>query len=81
MSTSETPRWWREIDCPLDRYERACREQTAAEAAVTKMSDLRARCLAELHHDGWSHAKIAEAVGISRSRAQQLVERGGDVVP
>ena len=53
----------------------------AAEEAVTRLSDLRARCLAELHYDGWSYAKIAEAVGISRARVQQLVERGSDVTP
>ena len=76
-----TPLWWRDIDDPLDRYERAVQEQAAAEEAVTRLSDLRARCLAELHYDGWSYAKIAEAVGISRARVQQLVERGSDVTP
>lgn len=75
-----TPQWWHEIDDPMDRYRRAGRAQADAEAVVTRLSDLRARCLAELHVDGWSYARIAEATGISRARVQQLVERGRDIV-
>lgn len=78
---SETPDWWGEIADPVDRYERAGREQAAAESVVTRLSDLRARCLAELHADGWSLARIAEGTGLSRARVQQLVKRGADVVP
>ncbi|MGV7251943.1 helix-turn-helix domain-containing protein [Mycobacterium kansasii] len=77
---SETT-WWASIDDPLARYEHAGREQQSAEAVVTRMSDLRARCLAELHADGWSYATIAAATGLSRARVQQLVQRGADVVP
>jgi DNA-directed RNA polymerase specialized sigma24 family protein len=73
--------WWMQIDDPLDRYHRAGLEQQAAEALVTRMTNLRARCLAELNVDGWSYGKIARETGLSRARVQQLVERGIDVVP
>jgi DNA-directed RNA polymerase specialized sigma24 family protein len=81
LAVSMTEDWWRAIDDPLDRYERAGREQRSAEALVTRLTDLRARCLAELHIDGWSYARIGQATGLSRSRVQQLVERGGNVIP
>ena len=73
--------WWGRINDPLQRYERAGREQQAAEAVVTRISDLRARCLAELHADGWSLARIAKSTGLSKARVQQLVGRGAKVVP
>lgn len=76
-----TEDWWLDTDDPLDRYELAGRKQVEAQEAVVRLSDLRARALAELHVDGWSFAKIAAATGITRARAQQLVERGRDVVP
>lgn len=69
------------IDDPLDRYQRALVEQRAAEIAATRAADLRARVCAELHLDGWSYARIATAIGVTRARAQQLVNRGRDVVP
>ena len=74
-----TPDWWDDIADPVARYGRAGQEQAAAEAVVTRLSDLRARCLAELHTDGWSYARIAQETGLSRARVQQLVERGRDV--
>ncbi len=77
---SETD-WWAPLDDPLDRYRRATCEHVAAAASVGRMTDLRARALAELHVDGWSFARIAGAVGLTRSRVQQLVERGRGVVP
>ena len=76
-----TPDWWDMLADPLDRYSKAGQAQAAAEAVVTRLSDLRARCLAELHADGHSLAQIARATGLSRARAQQLVERGRDVIP
>jgi DNA-directed RNA polymerase specialized sigma24 family protein len=68
------------LDDPLERYARAGAEQAAAEQLVSYLTDLRARCLAELHVDGWSYARIAGSTGLSRARVQQLVERGRDVV-
>lgn len=76
-----TPAWWGETLDPLDRYSKAVKAQADAESVVTRLSDLRARCLAELHADGHSLAQIARATGLSRGRAQQLVERGRDVIP
>ncbi len=76
-----TPAWWDEIADPIGRYARAGQEQAAAEAVVTRLSDLRARCLAELHTDGMSLAQIAAKTGLSRARVHKLVARGRDVVP
>jgi len=53
----------------------------AAEERVTRLTDLRARCLAELHTGGWSLRRIASATGLSHPRVQQLVDRGSEVVP
>jgi len=46
-----------------------------AEAAVERIADARAAVAGELHTAGASYAQIATALDISRSRAQQLVER------
>jgi len=68
------------IDDPLARYQ-ACRDlETLAEAWVARLADLRGRAAAEMHVDGASYAAIAALIGVSRSRAQQLVARGADVV-
>ena len=52
-----------------------------AEALVTAIAQQRAECAAQLHNDGLSFDEIAAALTLpdrqmSRSRAQQLVERG-----
>jgi DNA-directed RNA polymerase specialized sigma24 family protein len=73
------PDWWWDIDDPLARYVAATRAQGALVAQVEEMTDLRARAVADLHVDGWSMARIAGALGVSRGRAHQLVERGRDV--
>jgi hypothetical protein len=82
-------RWqqlWLSMDDPADRAEWAAARAEELRAAAERMSDLRARGLAELHVDGWSYTRIArEALGglsgSSRSLAQKLVERGREVVP
>ena len=61
---------------PMDRYLTAGLDLAVAEAEVARCADERARALADLHGEGWSYARIAEATGLSRARAQQLVERG-----
>lgn len=76
-----TEQWWLDIDDPLARFEASGRRMAEAEKAVGRLADLRARALAELHVDGWSFASIAAATGMTRARAQQLVQRGRDVVP
>jgi DNA-directed RNA polymerase specialized sigma24 family protein len=80
MASMSENTWWSRISDPLQRYERAGREQQAAEALVTRMTDLRARCLADLHAGGQSLTQIAKATGLSRARVQQLVSRGANVV-
>jgi len=70
---------YRTLDDPLDRWDMAKRLQAQAEQIVTLSTDMAARALAELHVDGWSYARIAEVVGVSRARVQQIVERGREV--
>lgn len=62
-------------------YLDAMAELANAKADVTTWSDRRAYTLAKLHAHGWSLARIAEAVCLSRARVQQLVERGRGVQP
>jgi len=65
----------------LGAYAEAMTEQAVAEAEVAKWADRRALAVARLSGDGWSYARIGEALGLSRSRVQQLVERGREVEP
>lgn len=67
---------YRSWDDPLDRAHAAAQWATTADGLVSFLADLRARALAELHVEGWSYGRIAEATGLSRARVQQLVERG-----
>lgn len=62
-------------------YLDAMAEQACAETAVAKWSDRRAYALAQLHAHGWSLARIAGVVCLSRARVQQLVARGTEVTP
>lgn len=71
---------YRALDDPLDRYDAACAMRDDAEVLVGLAADMAARALAELHVDGMSYGRIAEAIGVSRQRAAQLVQRGADVV-
>lgn len=70
---------YRTMDDPVIRDGFASGVMDDAAALVTLASDMRARVVAELHMDGWSFAKIATELGLSRSRVQQLVQRGRDV--
>lgn len=45
-------------------------------AAAARMAEERARNAAAMNASGDSYAKIGDALGISRGRAQQLVEAG-----
>lgn len=60
---------------PLVRYEALTRAQTVFEAMAGRIAEERARAVGEMHSSGLSYAQIAEAIGFTRSRAQQLVER------
>lgn len=63
---------------PIVRYALLSRAGEAYDQLVSRIAWLKARCAAELHISGGgrlSHAGIAEALQVSRGRAQQLVER------
>lgn len=45
-------------------------------AAARRIAAERARNAAAMHDSGMSYAKIAEALNLTRARAQQLVEAG-----
>lgn len=75
----ERPQRTPEVDALLDKYRAAMAEQARVEAELAECSDRRARALTKLHAHGWSFARIAKAVCLSRARVQQLVERGRDV--
>lgn len=64
------------IGDPLDRYARATEEQTRYENAAQQAGRLRALAALAIHELGASYATIAHVTGLTRSRAQQLVEAG-----
>lgn len=63
----------------LAAYREAERQLAAADAEVTRSADRRAAAVAALSGDGWSYARIAAQLRVSRARVQQLVERGRQV--
>jgi len=58
-------------------YAHLTSRQALLAAAAAAIAGMRAQLLAGLWRDGASYAAIAERTGMSRGRAQQLVERGG----
>lgn len=62
----------------MERYARASAEQAHHDAVSAALADERARVCAEWWDGGTglSYARIGDLIGASRSRAQQLVERG-----
>jgi hypothetical protein len=60
---------------PLTRYAALTRAQAVHEAVVKRVGAERARAVADMHAAGLSYARIAEVIGFTRARAQQLVER------
>lgn len=67
-----------DITDPMERYHRATAAQVHHEAVSAALADERARVCAAWWDggNGLTFAKIGELIGASRSRAQQLVERG-----
>lgn len=61
---------------PLDRYARATEEQGRYEQAAKRAGQIRALAALAIHELGASYATIAHVTGLTRSRAQQLVEAG-----
>jgi hypothetical protein len=60
---------------PLTRYDALTRAQTVYEAVAMRVAAERARAVADMHDTGLSYGRIAEVIGFTRARAQQLVER------
>lgn len=60
---------------PLVRYDVLTRAQEMYDAVVMRVAAERARAVADMHATGLSYGRIAEVIGFTRARAQQLVER------
>jgi DNA-directed RNA polymerase specialized sigma24 family protein len=63
----------------LERYEMETRRLAAANRARHEAADARAAAVAELAEDGWSMARIAAELGMTRANAHKLVKRGREV--
>lgn len=61
---------------PLDRYRMASEQEALHRAAARRMVELRAMAALELHENGVSYRRIATGIGLTRARAQQLVQQG-----
>lgn len=61
---------------PVERFKVLTEAGVTARSVVEGLAIERAKVLAEMHAAGQSYAQIAERVGLTRARAQQLVERG-----
>jgi hypothetical protein len=64
------------IEDPLCRYREAVAAESLHRAALRRLVDVRALSALELHERGSSYGRIADSVGLTRARAQQLVQRG-----
>jgi hypothetical protein len=60
---------------PLTRYQALSRAQSFYETLARRIAAERARAVAEMHDAGVSYGRIADEIGFTRARAQQLVER------
>ena len=60
---------------PLIRYEALTCAQAVYDAVTVRVAAERARAVADMHDAGLSYGRIAEVIGFTRARAQQLVER------
>lgn len=62
---------------PVIRYTMLSKDSVLLRAAVDRLGVERARTVAAMHAPGgMSYSQIGEALGLSKARAQQLVERG-----
>jgi hypothetical protein len=62
---------------PLVRYDALTAAQASYEDLAKRIAAERARAVSQMHDAGLSYGGIAELIGFTRSRAQQLVERAG----
>lgn len=58
---------------PFDRLAAVTRRLAESTREIDELSRLRRDLVAELHGRGFSHARIAEAAGLSRGRIFQLL--------
>lgn len=68
----------------LPRYMHLSSRQSLFAAVVDRLACERAALATEVYQslgEGRSYAKVAEALGVSRSRAQQMIERSRAQVP
>ncbi|MDE9367315.1 hypothetical protein PZ938_16970 [Luteipulveratus sp. YIM 133132] len=61
---------------PVKRLRAATEGVSAAQRTMTELARMRRSLVQELHADGWSYAKIADAAGLSRGRVHQVRHQG-----
>lgn len=59
-------------DKRIDNINRIARQIETTKTKLAELGQQRREAVAELRADGWSYQQIADALGITRSRAQQL---------
>lgn len=67
--------WLEEFTDPLERYHRATADQAHHEAVIAELARVREQAVARMHGDGLPLRKIAELVGTSPGRVQELIRR------
>lgn len=60
----------------LAAYQEATRREAQLRGLANEAARMRARAVANMHSSGLSYRQIAELIGLSRSKAQQLAVRG-----
>ena len=68
-----------EVTDALERFSRASAEVTLHRAVAEELYRIRALAALQMSEEGASLAVIADATGLSRSRAQHLVEQGREL--
>jgi DNA-directed RNA polymerase specialized sigma24 family protein len=66
--------WLSEIPDPQERYRRATAELERHQEAIVQISSVRAQAAAEAYESGESVRALAERLGLSPSRAHQLIQ-------
>jgi DNA-directed RNA polymerase specialized sigma24 family protein len=68
--------WLEDEPDPLRRYFRIAADLALYRAVVELLAEAHDACVVALHGSGASYADIADLTGLTRSRVQQLTERG-----
>jgi hypothetical protein len=69
----------RAVSDALERFQRAGAEAELHRAVADELFRLRALAALQMSEEGASLARIADATGLSRARAQHLVEQGREL--